>query len=208
MVNHKLRRVDRWMRSLHLYSGLFLAPWMLVYAASAFCLNHNQWFRDALGITPPNWEPIRQVDFQPGDGFPPEPAAQAEAILRELQLEGPHRLQRPAAPGPMTIIRISGGGNYRVIWRRQARQITVERQTPFSAYRLLHYLHFRAGYQQRFPALIAWAALVDATAFTILFWVVSGIYLWLRRWRGKVMGSVCLAASIGVFGLLVYLLCQ
>jgi len=26
-------RVDRWMRSIHLYSGLFLVPWMMVGVA-------------------------------------------------------------------------------------------------------------------------------------------------------------------------------
>ena len=37
-------RVDRFMRAGHLYTGLFLVPWMAVYATSAFCLNHNSWF--------------------------------------------------------------------------------------------------------------------------------------------------------------------
>lgn len=39
--NMKTRRwlcCDRWMRALHLYTGLFLVPWMTVYALSAFCL--------------------------------------------------------------------------------------------------------------------------------------------------------------------------
>ncbi len=29
-------RVDRFMRSVHLYTGLFLVPWMDVYATSGF----------------------------------------------------------------------------------------------------------------------------------------------------------------------------
>ena len=42
MGNDKLLKADRILRWIHLYTGLFLLPWMLVYGASAFCLNHNQ----------------------------------------------------------------------------------------------------------------------------------------------------------------------
>ena len=43
-------RWDRWMRGLHLYTGLFLVPWMTVYATSAFCLNHKEWFTEGLQL--------------------------------------------------------------------------------------------------------------------------------------------------------------
>lgn len=33
-------RMYRWTRNLHLYVGLFLSPFVLVYAASAVLLNH------------------------------------------------------------------------------------------------------------------------------------------------------------------------
>jgi hypothetical protein len=47
---------DRWMRALHLYTGLFLVPWMTVYAVSAFCLNHNEWIASpAIGRTSLTW---------------------------------------------------------------------------------------------------------------------------------------------------------
>ena len=38
MASSKWVTADRWMREVHLYTGLFLAPWMLIYAVSAFCL--------------------------------------------------------------------------------------------------------------------------------------------------------------------------
>jgi hypothetical protein len=36
METNRWVRWDRWMRALHLYTGLFLVPWMTVYAVSAF----------------------------------------------------------------------------------------------------------------------------------------------------------------------------
>ncbi len=37
-------RIDRWMRGQHLYTSLFLVPWMMVHAISGFFVNHNEWF--------------------------------------------------------------------------------------------------------------------------------------------------------------------
>ena len=41
MGKSRWQRVDSVMRWAHLYTGLFLVPWMLVYAVSAFCLNRG-----------------------------------------------------------------------------------------------------------------------------------------------------------------------
>jgi hypothetical protein len=84
--------VDRIVRSVHLYTGLFLVPWMLIYAASAFFLNHGPTFRKWLDFKPPKLEVVREVDFVPNDSFPKVPVEQAAAILRHLELEGAHRV--------------------------------------------------------------------------------------------------------------------
>lgn len=36
---------DKVNRRAHLYLGLVLAPWFLLYAASGFVLNHGAWFQ-------------------------------------------------------------------------------------------------------------------------------------------------------------------
>ena len=114
MGNGKLLKADRILRWIHLYTGLFLLPWMLVYGASAFCLNHNQWFIKKLNIRPTSWQTEREVDFSPNDKFPLEPAQQARAIVKFLDLDGPHRvLGRPNA-NQMIINRICATGNYRI----------------------------------------------------------------------------------------------
>lgn len=82
---------NRWMRALHLYTGLFLVPWMTVYAVSAFCLNHKEWFTEGLGLKQ-KWENIRKLPFTPGPEFPQAPAELALAILRHVELVGPHTI--------------------------------------------------------------------------------------------------------------------
>jgi len=200
-------RTDRVMRWLHLYTGLFLVPWMLVYGTSAFCLNHNEWVREILAIEPPTWEVVREASV-PNDRFSGEPADQAQAVLQWLDLDGPHRIMGKPNPHQMVIMRICGSGNYRITWRRQQAQIVVEQQQPFSAYRLMHYLHFRGGYGQAYFPLIAWAVIVDVVGISMWIWGLSGVYLWARKPSKRQLGGVCLSAGIVLFIVLTVLLCR
>ena len=74
-------RVDRVARSIHLYTGLFLVPWMLVYAASAFLLNHGPALREWLDIKPPRLEIVREVDFVPDGAFPATTATPPSSLI-------------------------------------------------------------------------------------------------------------------------------
>jgi len=53
---------SRWLYKImqwpHLYTGLFLIPWLLVYATSALCLNHGPWINKTFKIGPPTWETL------------------------------------------------------------------------------------------------------------------------------------------------------
>lgn len=44
----RLRTMMYWMRRWHLYSGLFLFPWVMLYGVSALLLNHPEAFPDQL----------------------------------------------------------------------------------------------------------------------------------------------------------------
>jgi hypothetical protein len=208
MANGKLMKADRALRWIHLYTGLFLLPWMLVYGTSAFCLNHNQWFIKKLNITPPRWELDREVGFTPDDSFPSDFKQQASAIVKYLDLDGPHNVMMGQSNANQLMInRICATGNYRITWRKPRSLLVVEKQKSFSLYRLIHFLHFRGGYGQPYFAHIAWAVIVDAVAVSMWLWVVSGVYLWWRRARRPLLGAVCLAAGLLSFAGLVILFC-
>ena len=38
--------IIKWVRRTHLYAGLFLAPWVLMYGVSGFIFSHYSWFAD------------------------------------------------------------------------------------------------------------------------------------------------------------------
>lgn len=208
MGNGRWIRADRILRSLHLYTGLFLLPWILIYGTSAFCLNHNQWIRDTFNIKPPHWETVREVEFVPDDTFPDEPAEQANVILKRLDLDGAHNIIGRPNPDRMVINRVCATGNYRITWRRPGSLITVEKQKSFSLYRLIHFLHFRGGYFQPYFVNIAWAVIVDAVSVSMWLWALSGVYLWWRRSRKLLIGLVCLVVGLLLFLGLVFLFCM
>ena len=78
-------RTDRVMRTLHLYTSMFLVPWMVMYAVSGFLVNHHEWF---MGRFQPKWEVVQEQDFEPGATFPQDVQEQASEILRHVDLEG------------------------------------------------------------------------------------------------------------------------
>ena len=87
MAKNRLARLDRLMRALHLYTSMFLVPWMMIYAISAFLIHHKEWFGDEIQ---PKWEVSREIDFDPGPTIPLESEDQALMILEHLDLDGAH----------------------------------------------------------------------------------------------------------------------
>ena len=186
-------RVDRWMRSIHLYTGLFLVPWMMVYATSALLINHGPALREWLDIQPPKQEVVREVEFTPSDSFPENLDQQAAAILVHLDLEGAHRvLPAQSNERQLKIFRMCARGNYIITWNRVEKSIVVQQQQPFSYIRLINFLHFKGGYSQPYLAHKLWAVVVDLVALSIVFWVVSGVYIWARRPTKRLLGGIFL----------------
>ncbi len=196
------------MRSLHLYTGLFLGPWFLVYATSGFVLNHNAFFIKLAGMPQTQFERMQAEDFTAPDDFPETNEARARVLLQHLKLEGPHVVARPSNAQRLIVLRISGGGNYRVTWIRATGALVVERQQPFRFRRLLHFLHFRSGYRQPYLVSRIWALTVDAVTISMWLWVVSGIYLWVKMPRKRWAGVICIVGGTVLFLVLAVLMAR
>jgi len=75
-------------RRIHMYLGLALAPWMLMYAVSSTILNHRDFFDAPYRNTSP-WLKESVEEYQ-GDSSPDaEPKSIAAQILAHLDLKGP-----------------------------------------------------------------------------------------------------------------------
>lgn len=190
--------LSKLLRRIHLYTGFFLAPWVLMYAASTIVMNHRSFFAGQESA-PARWE---QRTEQKYDGVLPEGGTageQARVILASLDLDGAHNarwnrdnsalvIQRQQLLNPLRITFTPGDG--KVLIEGQAAKTTA----------LLERMHRRRGYAQDYAADDVWAFLVDAFIIAMLFWVVSGFILW---WQMKATRRWGLAFALG--GLAVFI---
>jgi len=55
-----MKSFDQINRRTHLYLGLFLTPWLLMYGVSSVLISHHSWFRSA---QPPAWQPVFEREY-------------------------------------------------------------------------------------------------------------------------------------------------
>jgi|694.fasta_scaffold02076_7 hypothetical protein len=150
---------------------------------------------------------------------PPEPlkialgaAAQVEAILPELaqrldlpgldqsfRLTSAPQLQfNASSEGEMWIVKYdSFQGAVSAEWFDPASPVE-----PLSWRSYLLRLHTAHGYSGIYEARWFWAMIVDAMSFVMIFWAVSGIWMWWQIKRLRMIGLGMVAVSLVVAGLL------
>lgn len=189
-------------RRTHLYLGLVLLPWFLLYGVSSIPFSHGQWIERTFGDNRPNWilrfERPYRIDL-PANG---EFRATGAQILHDagvpLTAYGTYR--HPA--GQLEVYRYDFRGATRLTYFPDTGLLRVED----SRFRWWHFLtgaHARGGFTQPFPLDRAWAVTVDAVCLAFLLWIATGLYMWWhipaphRRW-----GTLALVSGVALFGLL------
>jgi len=200
-------RFYRLIRDLHLYLGLFISPFVLVFAISVFFLVHT-W----LPKIAPETSNTRVVSALPlpGDLQTLSGRALIDALKPALEKADVHgevgflqhlvkeeKLIIPVTvPGRQTIVTISTASREATI---------VTRETGLAD--AMATLHRSPG--EHAPAIRMnwfymqeWRWLADTTAYLILFISVSGIYLWYVLRAERRVGFVLLfAGALSFFGL-------
>lgn len=294
------RRVVHQMRRLHLYVGLFLFPWAILYGVTAFLFNHPTAFsdvpmvnfgrsagagtpleslpspdeqaaavvaalnerlkpatpyalgeggakyagRDFLFATAKSgdrtfgllYDPITATGTVRETTAPPAPPAPVPApfalgkataprlptpvpadglklagsLAERFQAAGPMILDRAGFPaGEVTVTStpdlcfrvVAGGTTWTATYNPFTGTLTgvpagSEPPAPdLSARRFLLRLHLNHGYPGAFNVKWAWAVVVDAMAFALVFWGVSGLFMWTQIKATRTPGLVVLALS-------------
>ena len=188
-------------RRVHLYLALFLTPWMLVYALSGLVLNHAETVR--------GWYGGKFNDFEKLEERPYTAAFSADAparligaqILADLGLAGSFNVQGTPAQPKLVITRNAALTAHRVTYFRTENRLLIEQQSPSTPV-MLYRLHFRHGYEQPFISAKIWGFAVDLAIVGMLFWVVSGIWMWWEIKPARTAGAVFALVGGGAFGLL------
>ena len=283
------RRVLHWVRRTHLFLGLFLLPWVLLYGVSGFLFNHPTAFPDqptrtfgpdevrgtpleglptpaelagevvdALNDKGCSYRLVRPedaafsrsrvtvqargaggehgvvVELEDGSGIvrskplgekePPAPFAAKSGVSTATSL--PDRLQKgtpvvlnrigldadeATVPGPLpdlTFFMEADGQVWKVTYQPQRGGVSGRPADAagqgLSTRRFLTQLHLARGYPAGVGARWFWAVAVDAMAFVMVFWAVSGLFMWWQIKAVRAWGAVVLAVSAAVAGVMAF----
>jgi len=188
-------------RRTHLYLGMFLVPWIFVYAFSTFMLNHGPTFR-AMRPPPDAWTQLWEKELQAElPGSQEELRAWAKKLIIAEGLPtamwGVNRNQERVL---ITIQRFVQP--IRITYRFSDQKLFAE-QRKGSLFEAMLRLHFRHGYGQGDPLQWTWGFIIDMVCAAFLIWIITGLYLWWKISHTRNWGWVTIGAgSITFLGLL------
>jgi hypothetical protein len=186
--------LSKFLRRTHMYLALFLTPWMLGYALSTIVMNH--------GIGgPQTFVTERQQAYSTALDSRTPPRDIGSQILDDLHLQGAFSVQGPRPDGTLVINRQDLIAPRRITYDPAGRTILVERVVPTSS-QLLNRFHHRRGYQQPYAADRAMAVSVDLVVVAMVFWALSGLWMWWEMRATRLWGLAAAAFGFGIFVLL------
>jgi len=188
---------SRIVRRVHMYLGLFLVPWMFMYAASTLVMNHREFVRSFYSTETPAMVRERELDLS--RTFPADATREqiAKVILGDIGLEGAHRVSGGNGK-PLVIDRQHAFVPRRIMWDPSTQKIVIEKQ-EFRSATFLERMHRRRGYQHPYALEDTWAFSVDLAAVIMVFWSLSGLWLWWELRPTRLWGAVCGGLGMAVF---------
>jgi hypothetical protein len=190
---------SKFIRRTHMYVALFLFPWILMYAASTLVMNHRAFFTARYGTGPVPFENERELVY---DGVFPEQADLkmiSTQILTSFGLDGAHSVTR-RNNGAIVINRNDLLTPRRLTYSPTDHTLRIERLQP-RPNAFLERFHRRRGYTTGYRADTTWAVSVDLVLAAMMFWVLSGLWMWWEMKVTRLFGLVSLLGGAGLFAM-------
>jgi len=196
----------RWTRDLHLYFGLFISPFVLLFAGSVFYLNHAKLI---VGTAPA--ETYQNLRIPDGlDRLKGREAVErAREILPQVYTSGEIGFLRFIVRDRHLIFPVSRPGMESLVdVNLDERSASVTRRRT-NLWESLAYLHKMPGphnvaIRGNWIGTEAWRWFADATIYLVLFLSISGLYLWWAIAAERRLGVLLLSAGAATFFGLIY----
>lgn len=193
-------------RSVHLYIGLFLSPFILIFCVSVLALNHSGWLNKK---NPVLHQPVIKTRIKQ---FPHDTSElnTAKSIISELRIDGEidfifkkgnHFAFPVTKPGLKLLIDVD----------TLTKDLTINR-TVEGTFRATNYLHKMPGphnenIRGNSSFLKLWRVLADTVVYLLLFLSASGVFLWYFLKVERKLGIVVIVLGAVTFsGLLLLIL--
>ena len=186
-----------------MYLALFLTPWMVVYALSSFVFNHHAFFSGGKPLA--QFEKVAELPYEAvfSDGI--EPREAGLQILRDLDREGAFWVgqNQKLSAERFTVNRNRAIGPERIHYYPRENKVIIERQKTTTA-SLLVGLHLKHGIGHPGIAANLWGIVLDLVIVGMLFWVLSGVWMWLGIKPARFWGGVSGLVGLGLFLLFMF----
>jgi hypothetical protein len=178
-------------RKIHLYSGLILLTFVVMYFITGYALIHHEWF--------PESEPVKTTRIEPlsfaGVG---DPDTYSLYLQERFELRGKRRQPNRFDDGRWRFRYFRPGTTHEALVAADGRNVAITTRdgTTYTTMAGFHALH---GYGGGWLYDV-WAVLYDLASLSMIVFAISGIYLWYRLTRRKLVGWIFLGLSYGYAG--------
>jgi hypothetical protein len=196
--------VSRLVRRIHMFTALFLVPWMVMYALSTLVMTHREFVGSYYSSKNPALVTERELDYS--RSFPTNSTREqiGDQVLQDLGLSGTHYVSGGKNGKPLVIHRQHALTPRHITFDAPNNKIILKRE-EFRATNFLERMHRRRGYNS-YALENTWGFAVDVAVVTMAFWSLSGIWLWWELKSTRRWGALSLAAGLGLFAMFLALI--
>lgn len=176
------------LRKVHLYSGLAVLAFVIVYFVSGYPMIHPTWFPNPEAVKETRIEPLRY-------NGPKDPPAYSEYLQKAFDLRGQVTRRRRQKDGGWEFRYSRPGTVYEAVVAPAGDivRITTVRDNAVQTIIAFHELHGYGGGK----LYNLWAILLDLVSFSLIVFAFSGVYLWFKLTKKRLLGWILLGVSYG-----------
>jgi len=197
-MSKRLKDYYTLIRSFHVYFGLFISPFILIFGISVLAFNHLRFLNQTSPVR--SLQEIRtRLDEIPYDTTD---LGTAKAIIRKLNING--EIDYIAKNDNQISFPVNKPGlKTRVTVNTNTGSVVINRQIEGS-FRAMNYLHIMPGQHNASIRgnsfyMKIWKLMADAAVYLLLFLIVSGIYLWYSLKYERITGWYALILGMLIF---------
>ncbi|MFN7924798.1 MAG: PepSY domain-containing protein [Bryobacteraceae bacterium] len=190
-------------RRVHLYLGLVLLPWFLMYGLSSVPFSHGQYFEQRFTASgQPRWKQRFDKPYDIPVPAGDELRAFADHVVSEHGLSGTYGAYRQG-PDQVNVYVWRPFQSTQLKYYVKDRRLVAEDAT-FRADHFLTGLHAKGGFEQAGFFNWLWGAVVDLVCLAMVLWIVTGLFMWWKLPSTRAWGWVALAGGWVSFALFLW----
>ena len=174
-------------RRIHLFCGLLLLVFVLMYFLSGYVIIHESWFKRS--------EPKNTIHTEALDA--PKNLSD-DALSQYLQKTFDLRGQRAPADhrsdGSTRFLFLRPGTTHEAVVASGGKEVTITSKR-FDVANIANGMHRLRGYHGGWLYCL-WACFYDLASLALILFALSGIFLWYKSTHRRLVGVICLSLSL------------